>query len=274
MELYTRVSYAISQRITLDYSTSFGSSTKLFSSDIRPYIYAIYGLVRIADEVVDVYRGDDSLALLRELEAEVYASLKRGYSVNPVVHSFSQTAVKFDITEELIRPFFESMAMDIAPAEYNEQLYERYIYGSAEVIGLMCLKVFVYGNSEEYERLESGARALGSAYQKVNFLRDMAADYNELGRVYFPGVTFDTFDEAAKHEIIQDIEAELGRARRALVKLPLSSRRAVGLSVAYYGALLKKLKQTAAADIKQRRVRINNGHKLVLFIWAVIVGVR
>lgn len=274
MDLYSSVSYAISKRITLDYSTSFGSSTKLFSSDIRPHIYAIYGLVRIADEVVDVYRGNDSLVLLRELEVEVYASLERGYSVNPVVQSFSQTASKFGITEELIRPFFESMAMDITPAEYTEELYERYIYGSAEVIGLMCLKVFVYGNAEEYARLESGARALGSAYQKVNFLRDMAADYNELGRVYFPGVTFDRFDEAAKLEIIQDIEAELTRAKRALVNLPLSSRRAVGLSVAYYEALLKKLKQTSAADIKQRRVRINNGHKLLLFIWAAIIGAR
>ena len=218
MELYTNVSYRISKQITLDYSTSFGSSTRLFSRAIRPHIYAIYGLVRISDEVVDVYRGDDSLTLLRELEAEVYATMERGYSTNPVVHAFSQTATKFGIGEQLIRPFFDSMAMDMTPTDYTQELYEQYIYGSAEVIGLMCLKVFVDGHQARYAELESGARALGSAYQKVNFLRDMAADYSELGRVYFPGVSFEQFDEQAKQMIIQDIEAEFATAKRALAE--------------------------------------------------------
>lgn len=266
MELYNQVSYAISQQITVEYSTSFSSSARLFPGDMRPHIYAIYGLVRIADEIVDTYRGDDSQQLLRELELEVYAAIKRGYSVNPVVQSFALTAQQYDITSQLIEPFFASMLMDVNPVEYNESLYETYIYGSAEVVGLMCLKVFVGGDEAEYKKLEPGARALGAGYQKVNFLRDMKADYEELGRLYFPGVNFETFDEEAKGHIIEDIEADFGVAKQAVDLLPTSSRQAVGLSLTYYSALLSEIKKTPVQVMKARRIRVNNLKKSLLFV--------
>lgn len=269
-KLYNNVSYKVSQLITLGYSTSFGSSTKLFSKDIRPHIYAIYGLVRIADEAVDTYRGADAGQVLHNLEDEVYAALGRGYSTNPVVQSFVLTANQFGIGRELIQPFFASMALDLTPAAFTQQRYESYIYGSAEVIGLMCLRVFVHGDAVRYNQLEQGARALGAAYQKVNFLRDMAADYRQLGRVYFPGIVFETFDDTAKDKIIADIENDFAVARIAAARLPAGSQKAVQLSITYYGALLKKLKKTPSAVITQKRIRINGASKAILFFRAVI----
>lgn len=271
MELYNKVAYAVSRLVTLDYSTSFGSSTKLFAKEIQPHIYAIYGLVRVADEVVDTYKGKDREDVLNALEQDVYTALKRGYSTNPIIQSFVLTANEYGISRTLIHPFFVSMLMDVKPVEYTQKLYETYIYGSAEVIGLMCLKVFVNGDDAQYTRLEKGARALGSAYQKVNFLRDMAADYKELGRVYFPGVTFDGFDDATKNKIIKDIERDFSAAKKAVARLPQSSQRAVGLSIVYYGALLEKLKKTPADVIKQKRVRINDFKKALLLTKAAAV---
>lgn len=271
-KLYNDVSYKISQLITLDYSTSFSSSTRLFSKDIRPHIYAIYGLVRIADEAVDTYRGTDAGQVLHNLEEEVYAAVHRGYSTNPVVQSFALTASRFGIGRSLIQPFFASMAMDATPTIFTTERYQAYIYGSAEVVGLMCLRVFVQGNNKAYIQLEEGARALGAAYQKVNFLRDMAADYRQLGRVYFPGVTFETFDDAARDEIIADIEKDFTEAKQAASRLPVGSRKAVQLSITYYGALLKKLKKTPSAVIAQKRVRINDASKAIIFSRAVIRG--
>lgn len=265
MNLYDDVAYELSQRITLAYSTSFSSSTKLFPRALRPHIYAIYGLVRIADEVVDTYRGDDRQTILKKLENEVYDALQRGYSANPIVHSFTQTARAYGIKKELIAPFFASMTMDVRPEVYTQKKYETYIYGSAEVIGLMCLRVFLDGDTAAYKRLEGGARALGSAYQKVNFLRDIAADYKELGRVYFPGVSFDTFNDEVKAVLIYDIENDFKRARGAIAKLPKESRRAVELSLAYYNELLEKLKRTPASVIKRQRIRVNWWGKTLLF---------
>jgi 15-cis-phytoene synthase len=265
MELYTTVSYEVSRHITQKYSTSFGVSTRLFSSDIKPHIYAIYGLVRVADEIIDTYRGNDAPKLLQALESEVYEALERGFSASPVVHAFGETARQYGITKQLIRPFFESMAMDEKQIVYTQAKYERYIYGSAEVVGLMCLRVFLSGDDTEYDRLSDGARALGAAYQKVNFLRDLAADYRELGRIYFPGVTFDSFDDAEKRKIITDIEKDFAQAKAAVIELPLSSRRAVALSVIYYEALLSKIKNTPATLIKQKRIRINNRNKMLLY---------
>jgi len=265
MELYTKTSYKLARTVTLDYSTSFSKSSQLFGGDIRDHIYAIYGLVRVADEVVDTYSGNDKLEIIKELEAHTLQALKTGFSPNPLVHAFITTARRFAIGRNLITPFFKSMQMDIEPKTYTSKLYETYIYGSAEVIGLMCLKVFC-NDEAQYIKLEGGAKALGSAYQKVNFLRDMKADYDELGRVYFPGVAFDTFDDKQKAVIVKDIKKDFTKAQAAITKLPTSARAAVALSFAYYSELLNKLEQTPADTIKAGRVRVNNAKKLQLLI--------
>jgi phytoene synthase len=268
MELYNETSFEASKLVTLKYSTSFGMSTKLFPRDMRRHIYAVYGLVRIADEVVDTYRGRDVEKIINDLEHETYAALKRGYSTNPIIHAFSITAREYGIGRELIGPFFKSMKMDLSPQLYTSALYREYIYGSAEVVGLMCLRVFCGGNVAKYNKLEKGASALGAAYQKVNFLRDIAADYAELGRLYFPGTTFETFDEKAKNNIVADIEKDFARAKKSISNLPESSRRAVRMSAVYYEALLKKIKRTSAETLKTKRVRINNVRKTLLLIGA------
>jgi phytoene synthase len=264
MELYTRTSYELSKTLTLRYSTSFGSSTKLFSKDIQPHIFAIYGLVRIADEIVDTYQGGDQSAQLDQLEQQTYDAIKTGYSTNPIVHAFAQTAKKFGITKKLIDPFFESMRMDLSPQTYTQKLYETYIYGSAEVIGLMCLKVFLKGDTARYAALTSGARALGSAYQKVNFLRDIASDYADRQRVYFPGVSYETFNDADKNTILADIRGDFSAAQATFGDLPTSVKKAVTLSYNYYNELLKRLENTPAETLKKQRVRVSTMKKLYL----------
>lgn len=255
--------------LTKAYSTSFSMSMRLFPPEVRPHIYAIYGMVRIADEIVDTYTGKDQRELLDELEKEVKAATKRGYSTNPVVHSYARTAKQFDIPTALVTAFFKSMRMDLSPQNYTQSLYETYIYGSAEVVGLMSLKVFT-NDDRLYEKLERGARHLGAAYQKVNFLRDIQADAAELGRWYFPFSSFETFDDTARDRIIKDIEKDFTQARKAIAKLPESSRRSVALSMAYYELLLKKIRRTPARILKTRRIRINNLKKLQLLVAAKV----
>ena len=264
MDLYARVAYANSKHLTLSYSSSFGISSRFFSKDIQPHIYAVYGLVRIADEIVDTYKGPDAAQLLDDFEQTTYRSIASGYSTNPIIHAFALTARNYSIDKQLIAPFFESMRMDIHPQDYSPQDYEKYIYGSAEVVGLMCLRVFCGGNTNEYKKLEKGAAALGSAYQKVNFLRDLAADYKELGRLYFPGVMFDTFDERAKQAVITDIKNDFSDAVSSLRQLPSNSRLATMISYVYYTDLLKKLERTPVAVIKTTRVRVPSSRKLLL----------
>lgn len=264
MDLYTSVSYATSRQLTLRYSSSFGISSRLFSSTIRPHIYAVYGLVRLADEIVDTYRGPDALARLNDLESAMTTAIKTGFDTNPIIHAFAQTARVYMITAELTAPFFESMRMDLPHHTYDSSQYETYIYGSAEVVGLMCLRIFCEGNNTTYEALKSGAQALGAAYQKINFLRDLAEDYTELGRIYFPGISFKTFDETAKQTIISNIRTDLDRAQPALRKLPKSCRSAVAMSYVYYDELLKRLELTSAQTIKMRRIRIPSRHKVQL----------
>lgn len=266
MELYDQVAYETSKHLTLRYSTSFGISSRFFSKEMQPHIYAIYGLVRIADEIVDTYKGPGAAAALDELEQSTYDSLLSGYSTNLIIHSFVSTARKYGIDRTLLAPFFDSMRMDLAPQEYSASKYHAYIYGSAEVVGLMCLRVFCDGDDDEYERLRPGAAALGSAYQKVNFLRDLATDYKELGRLYFPGVTYEKFDESAKRDIIADIEKDFDKALPSLLKLPVSSRKATLISYVYYRELLKKLENTPASIIKTTRIRLPSRRKLVLII--------
>lgn len=273
MDQYEKVSFMVSKLVTEKYSTSFSASSRLFDGQIRADIYAIYGLVRIADEIVDTYRGSDAEDLLNRLESDVYAAIERDYDVNPIIHAFSKTAKKYHIDATLIAPFFESMAMDLRPAEYTKELYERYIYGSAEVVGLMCLKVFCGGDAIQYAALEPGARALGSAYQKINFLRDIKADYEELGRLYFPGIEYESFDEQSKSMVINDIVADLVVAKEYVGKLPHNSQKAVSLSLLYYEELLYKIKKTPAATLKRQRVRIADARKALL-MGGVMVGLK
>ncbi len=264
MELYERTSYEIAELLTKRYSTSFSMSSRLFSNEIRRHIYAIYGLVRIADEIVDTYKGDDCSTKLSELEREVGRAMKCGYSAYPVVYAFVSTARRYGITAQLVAPFFASMAMDISKHRYTNKEYETYIYGSAEVVGLMCLKVFVNGDAKAYRQLTKPARALGAAYQKVNFLRDFGTDVRELERVYFPGVEPDVFDEDTKQQIVRDIAADFNAAERGMSHLPRGSRRAVRASIYYYRSLLDKIERTPAEQVMDQRIRINNGKKLVL----------
>lgn len=270
MDLYSSTSYDLSEKLTKRYSTSFSTSSRLFARSIRKHIYAIYGLVRIADEIVDTYSGNDAARHLERLKKDVYQAIKEGYSTNPIVHSFALTASSYGIGPELIDPFFESMAMDLEQKVFDQDLYERYIYGSAEVVGLMCLKVFVNGDTATYDFLVPGARALGAAYQKVNFLRDIAADYRDLGRVYFPNVDYKTFSERDKKRIVKDISADFTSAQTAIPHLPKNARKAVQASFDYYGELLEILKETPVAVIKSRRVRVPNRKKAVLFVKAVV----
>ncbi len=266
MDLYLRTSQASSQLFTNAYSSSFGLASRLFSKQVRVHIYTIYGLTRIADEIVDTYKGPQAREILNQLEAETYQAIKRGYSANPIIHAFQATANQFGITKTLLQPFFQSMRSDLTIKKLDQAEYETYIYGSAEVVGLMCLRVFCSGRDAQYNRLKAGAAKLGSAYQKVNFLRDLHADHAELGRCYFPGVTFKTLDEAAKKTITQDIRADFAEALPAIQKLPAGSKRAVMASYRYYMALLTKLEATPIEIIKKRRIRINNARKVMLLI--------
>jgi len=273
MDLYTKVAYATSKQLTLSYSSSFGISSRFFARSVQPHIYAIYGLVRVADEIVDTYKRPDAATLLDDLESLSYVTIKSGYSTNPIVHAFALTARMYGIDKKLIKPFFDSMRMDLDPKKYSPNLYKTYIYGSAEVVGLMCLRVFCEGDDTSYASLKDGAAALGSAYQKVNFLRDMAADYKELGRLYFPDVTYETFDDKAKQKIIVDIERDFDEAVPALRRLPVSSRKATMMSYVYYSELLRKLEKTPASVIKTTRIRVPTRKKMTLMV-GTLAGTR
>ncbi len=270
MELYDAVAYENSRHLTLRYSTSFGISSRFFSKQMQPHIYAIYGMVRIADEIVDTYKGPQAAKLLDAYEQAVYAAIKLGYSTDLILYAFALTARAYGIDRTLIAPFFASMRMDLAPQTYSPADYKAYIHGSAEVVGLMCLRVFCSGDNAHYDSLRDGAAALGSAYQKVNFLRDLAADYKELGRLYFPGVTYEQFDETAKRHIIADIKQDFAAALPALRRLPASSRKATLISYVYYTELLKKLEQTPAATIKTTRIRVPSRRKLSLIVSTLV----
>ena len=271
MEQYTKAAYAASRIITDAYSTSFGLSIRLFDAPLRPHIYAIYGLVRIADEIVDTYRKDDSKDLLNSLEQETYRALATGYSTNPIVQAFATTARRYAIDKQLIEPFFGSMRADLSPQTYDKKKYDAYIYGSAEVVGLMCLKAFLDDESA-YKKLASGARRLGAAYQKVNFLRDLAADADELHRWYFPAGSYESFDETQKQHIIADISADLKAGRAAIDKLPTSCRRAVLLSYKYYQTLLNKIERTSAEKLKHQRIRVPDVQKVALLTGVAVRG--
>lgn len=268
MELYAKTSYELARVLTERYSTSFTMSSTLFARSIRPHIYAIYAMVRLADEIVDTHEGPNAKIRLAAFERAVYDAMDDEYSSNPLLYAFSKTANIYQIDRALIASFFESMAMDLDTKMFDEATYKRYIYGSAEVVGLMCLKVFTEGNQTLYDSLVPGASALGAAYQKINFLRDIKADYEELGRVYFPNVTYPTFDDAQKLYVIEDIKKDIAVAQQAVSVLPASSQKAVRMSLRYYQALLNRLEKASAKDLKSRRIRVPNAYKLALLLGA------
>lgn len=270
MELYTATCYELSERLIKRYSTSFSLSSRLFDTSIRPHIYAIYGLVRLADEIVDTYKGRGAANQLDELYQETTRALDTRYSVNPIVHAFANTANRFGIDNALVAPFFDSMRTDLTPTDFNNEVYAEYIYGSAEVVGLMCLRVITNNDEATYSALAPGAKTLGAAYQKVNFLRDIAADYKELGRTYFPDINYNEFAEADKQKIIAEIERDFATAKPAIDKLPKKGRSAVRASYYYYHDLFNKLKGTPAQQILSRRIRVANGRKLYLLLKAAV----
>lgn len=264
MERYNEVAQAAARGITDMYSTSFGTATRLLPVAVRADIYNIYGMVRMADEIVDSYRGTDMKQRIDGYEQAVYDAIGSGFSSDVVLHAFQLTAHKCRIGADLIKPFFDSMRMDISPKQsYTEEQYKTYIYGSAEVVGLMCLKVFCAGDEAEYEQLKNGAMALGSAFQKVNFLRDYAHDTVVLKRNYFPDVVSALSDDD-KDKIITDIESDFALALPSLMQLPRGVRPAVLAAYQYYHKLLNKLARTPATEIAKKRIRISNSRKAIL----------
>ncbi len=264
--LFDQVSAKCSEVTTQKYSTSFSLGIKFLSSNIRPAIFAIYGFVRLADEVVDSFHGYDRKGLLKQLKNETYAALESKISLNPIINSFQQAVHQYQIDVELIEAFLDSMEMDLEKQVYTKQLYEKYIFGSAEVVGLMCLKVFCNGDADEYHTLRHAAMKLGSAFQKVNFLRDIKADHVELGRMYFPNMNFDCFTEEDKALIEQEIKAEFDEALVGIAKLPRCAKKGVYLAYIYYKSLFRKIQEIPAKHIMEKRVRVPDFQKALLML--------
>lgn len=264
LQLFHQTSENCSRIVTENYSTSFSSAIQMLHKDLRRPIYNIYGFVRLADEIVDTFHDHDKRTLLEQFRRETFDAIDRGISLNPVLNSFQLTVNEFQVDHKLIHAFFHSMEMDLEKRSYDAEGYKEYIYGSAEVVGLMCLYVFCEGNKERYQELEPGARALGAAFQKVNFLRDIRADYNGLSRVYFPGCDFNNFTEADKQQIEEDIENDFRQAYAAIAQLPLKARFGVYVAYKYYLSLFKKIKRMKPARVLQARIRIPNYRKAMI----------
>jgi phytoene/squalene synthetase len=268
MHLYHDVSSMCSKITTQRYSTSFSSSIRLLHKDLHKPIYQIYGFVRFADEIVDTFHEYDKPVLLHEFKVETYAAITRGISMNPILHSFQEAVNRYDIEHELIDAFFYSMELDLSENKYDDEGYKTYIYGSAEVVGLMCLHVFCEGNKEQYKTLKPYAQALGAAFQKVNFLRDVKADSETLQRTYFPGVDFNNFTPAMKEQIEKDIEADFHKAYEGILQLPMKARFGVYVAYKYYLSLFKKIKRAQPAHLLETRVRIPNYSKAMIVMRA------
>jgi phytoene/squalene synthetase len=270
IELFHQVSYECSRSVTLRYSTSFSSAIKLLHRDLRQPVFNIYGFVRFADEIVDTFHGYDKQKLLQQFKTETFDAIRRGISLNPILNSFQQTVNEYGIDHHLIHAFFSSMESDLTQNCYDRQGYEEYIYGSAEVVGLMCLYVFCAGNKAQYEKLKAPARALGAAFQKVNFLRDIKADFVDLSRIYFPGCDFHNFTEEDKLQIQEDIESDFREAYNGILGLPIKAKFGVYVAYKYYYSLFKKIKQIEPRFILQKRIRIPNYHKAFIVIRASV----
>mgnify|MGYP005994050885 CR=1 FL=1 len=265
-ELFDNVSYNCSQLVTKKYSTSFSLAVKMLSPKIRKDIYNVYGFVRFADEIVDSFHDYNKEKLINKFEADYYDALEEGISLNPILNAFQQTVFKYQISDDLVQAFLKSMKADLYKTEYTtKEEYDSYIYGSADVVGLMCLKIFVNGDSEKYEELKYAAMRLGSAFQKVNFLRDLKDDIESLDRSYFPNVDLRALNNESKNQIINEIEADFDVAfKEGILKLPVEAKFGVYVAYRYYKRLLKKLKKTPSSEIMETRIRISNPMKINL----------
>lgn len=275
---YDRTAYRVAREVLASYSTSFGVGVRLLDRRTRHHIEAVYALVRVADEIVDTRRGDDAATMLAELRRQTEQAIERGWSSNLVVHAFARTAARVGITDAELAPFFDSMAMDLTVTTHDRASYEAYVHGSAEVVGIMCLRVFTSAGRPRGARLVdpdpeavAGARALGAAFQKVNFLRDLATDYETLGRSYFPDVPPEALDADALDAIVTEIGTDLSTARAALPRLPGRARAAVAATIALYERLLAVLADSPPEEILRRRVRIRDPHKVVIAVQGVLL---
>lgn len=260
--LFDTVSLQCSKLVTETYSTSFSLATRMLAPSIRGDIYNIYGFVRFADEIVDSFHEYDKETLLNDFEKELDAALERKISLNPILNAFQKTYHQYSIPRELVEAFMKSMRMDLDKSVYrSDQEFREYIYGSADVVGLMCLKVFVHGNEERYMELRESAMALGSAFQKVNFLRDLKADYETLNRSYFPNTNLLDMDETTKERIVADIEADFQQGYQGILRLPVEAKFGVYTAYRYYSKLLRKLQKTPSREIKNARIRVANYQK-------------
>ena len=264
--LFDSVSIRASKMITKAYSTSFSLGILGLDKKYHDPIYAIYGFVRFADEIVDSFEGYPQEKLLKRFWADTFESIDDKISLNPILNSFQQVVNAYEIDHSLIETFLKSMEMDLYKNDYDEQAYKDYILGSAEVVGLMCLKVFVDGNEVRYEKLKVPAMQLGSAFQKINFLRDLNADYHSLGRTYFPGVDLNVFDEKTKTAIEADIDIDFAAGFEGIKQLPKGARFGVYIAYVYYYSLFKKIRKTHCDIILSKRVRISNKRKYGLLI--------
>lgn len=263
--LFDTVSQDCSKIVTKSYSTSFSLATKMLSKSIRQDIYNIYGFVRFADEIVDSFHDFNKEELFENFVIDLERSLEHKISMNPILNSYQNTFHKYNIDKGLVDSFLKSMRMDLYKKEYlTEDEFKEYIYGSADVVGLMCLMVFVNGNEKKYEELKDSAMALGSAFQKVNFLRDLKADHDCLNRTYFPNTDLDRLDERSKQEIIDDIEKDFVEGMNGIRNLPMEAKFGVFMAYRYYRQLLKKLKKTPALEIKNSRIRVPNYRKIYI----------
>lgn len=263
-QLYDKTTFECSKLITNRYSTSFSLGIKTLHKKYHAPIYGIYGFVRYADEIVDTFFDYDRKELLNRFKTDTYKAIEEGISLNPVLHSFQAVVNEYRIERPLIEAFLHSMEMDLYEKDYTQPGYEEYIYGSAEVVGLMCLRVFCEGNEEMYQSLLPSAKRLGAAFQKVNFLRDMKSDFQDRGRVYFPGVDFNEFTKTVKVQIEEDIQADFDAAYKGIIQLPKAARFGVYLAYIYYLRLFRKIKNYAPEKVLTERIRVPDSIKFLL----------
>jgi phytoene synthase len=268
--LYDHVSIRCSRLTTKAYSTSFSLGIRCLEKKLRDPIYSIYGFVRFADEIVDSFHNYDKKELLARFRSDTFASIREGISLNPILNSFQATVNHFKIEDELIDQFLKSMEMDLEQKNYDVHAYKQYILGSAEVVGLMCLRIFCQGDTRTYEHLKPYAMSLGSAFQKINFLRDLNADYVGLGRIYFPGLEMDEFNEESKRKIEESIAVDFHNGFIGIKQLPRSARFGVYVAYVYYLALFKKIQNTPSEHVMNARIRIRNRHKARLLAYSYV----
>ena len=269
-ELFDDVSLACSVKTTKSYSTSFSMGIRFLDKQFRDPIYSVYGFVRFADEIVDTFHDYDKEKLLNKFEEDTWAAIEDKISLNPILNSFQWAYHKFNIDKEHVVTFLKSMRMDLDQSYYDREGYEDYILGSAEVVGLMCLRIFVEGDDTSYNHLKPYAKSLGAAFQKINFLRDLHADYLDLGRAYFPGLEVDKFDEKTKQAIEAEIEADFKKAYIGIVQLPKKARLGVYVAYVYYYRLFVKIKNLPSNRILEERIRIPNQRKVALFVGSYV----